>query len=95
MPVTPADIEKIAKLARIGIQQDEIAPLNERLNSILHLIDELQNADTTGIEPMANPHDATQRLRSDEVTETNHRENFQAIAPKTEQGLYLVPKVIE
>ena len=95
MAVTSTDIEKIAKLARIGLDNDEMAPLTERLNSILNLVDQLQKANTAGIAPMANPHDAVQRLRDDTVTETDQRERFQAIAPQTEEGLYLVPKVIE
>jgi aspartyl-tRNA(Asn)/glutamyl-tRNA(Gln) amidotransferase subunit C len=59
------------------------------------MVDTLQAVDTSGIEPMANPLDATQRLRADVVSEENQRERFQAIAPASENGLYLVPKVIE
>ena len=95
MAVTPADIEKVAKLARIGLSGNEIDPLTQRLNSVLTLIDQLQSIDTDGLEPMANPFDASQRLREDKVTEGNLRDEFQSIAPATEQGLYLVPKVVE
>lgn len=95
MAVTPADIEKMAKLARIAIDENESAPLTERLNTILSLVDKLQAAETSGVEPMANPHDACQRLRPDVVTEGNMRDQFLAIAPQTEQGLFLVPKVLE
>ena len=62
---------------------------------MLNLVDQLQAADTEGVAPMAHPLDATQRLRADEVTEPNQRESFQAIAPASEAGLYLVPKVID
>jgi aspartyl-tRNA(Asn)/glutamyl-tRNA(Gln) amidotransferase subunit C len=89
------DIEKIARLARISVDAAEVGELTRRLGNILALVDELKSVDTTGITPMANPHDAVQRLRPDEVTEPNQREAFQAIAPLTEAGLYLVPKVIE
>ena len=65
------------------------------LNGILALIDQMRAVDTTGVEPMSHPQQAMQRLREDEVTERDRREAFQAIAPATEDGLYLVPKVIE
>jgi len=65
------------------------------LTDILAFVEQLNSVDTTGVEPLAHPLDATQRLRPDEVTETNNRENFQKVAPETESGLYLVPQVIE
>ena len=65
------------------------------MTAILDMVDQLQAADTGDVQPMANPLDATQRLRADEVTESNRREDFQAIAPAVEDGLYLVPRVIE
>ncbi len=89
------EIEKLAALARIRIDGSQVSEVTERINQVLELVDQLQAVDTTGVEPMANPHDAVQRLRSDEVTEENQREAFQAIAPAVESGLYLVPKVIE
>lgn len=95
MSVTRDDIEKVANLARIGITEDNIAATTDSINSVLGLIDQLQAADTTDISPMAHPLDVHQRLRADEVSETNQREAFQAIAPATENGLFLVPKVIE
>ncbi len=95
MSVTRDDIEKVANLARIGITEDTIADTTDRINSVLSLVDQLQAADTTDISPMAHPLDVHQRLRADEVSETNTREAFQAIAPATEDGLFLVPKVIE
>jgi aspartyl-tRNA(Asn)/glutamyl-tRNA(Gln) amidotransferase subunit C len=95
MSVEQAEIEKIAHLARVRIAESEIADVTQRISGILDLVDQMQAVDTSGVEPMANPLDATARLRADEVTETNQREAFQAIAPETEAGLYLVPKVIE
>ncbi|MFO7550182.1 MAG: Asp-tRNA(Asn)/Glu-tRNA(Gln) amidotransferase subunit GatC [Haliea sp.] len=95
MTIQQDEIEKIAELARIRIAPDEAAELTSRIANILTLVDQLQAIDTAGIEPMANPLDAVQRLRVDAVTEANQRDAFQAIAPAVESGLYLVPKVIE
>ena len=95
MAIEQAEIEKIAELARIRISGDEIGHLTQRITEILGMVDQLQSVDTHNVEPMANPLDATQRLRPDEVTQCNRREDFQAIAPSVENGLYLVPKVIE
>ena len=88
-------METIAHLARIGLNEADIPQTTATLNNILSLIDAMQAVDTTGIEPLAHPLEATQRLRADVVTESNHREAYQAIAPAVENGLYLVPKVIE
>lgn len=93
--ITPDEIENIATLARIRIADEQVAEVTGRIGEILAMVDTLQAADTADIEPMANPLDATQVLRPDEVTEGNRREAFQAIAPAVENGLYLVPKVIE
>lgn len=95
MTLTAADVAKIAHLARLQLSAEEEGRVTDRLNDILHLVDQLQAADTTGVEPMAHPMDATQPLREDAVTETDRRDTYQAIAPATEAGLYLVPKVIE
>ena len=95
MSLTAADVAKIAHLARLQLSTEEEGRVTDRLNDILHLIGQLQAADTTGVEPMAHPMDATQPLREDVVTETNRRDTYQAIAPATEAGLYLVPQVIE
>ena len=95
MAIAQDEIEKIAELARIRIAEDQIGELTQRITEILGMVDQLQAVDTSDVTPMANPLDATQRLRSDEVTESNRRDDFQAIAPATENGLYLVPKVIE
>jgi aspartyl-tRNA(Asn)/glutamyl-tRNA(Gln) amidotransferase subunit C len=95
MSIEKSDIEKIASLARIRVDQSAVPEIANRINDILKMVDSMQAVDTTDIEPMANPLDAVQRLRVDLVTERNQREAFQAIAPQVEQGLYLVPKVIE
>ncbi len=95
MTIKQDDIEKIAELARIRISDEEIGQVTRRITEILHMVDRLQAVDTRDVEPMANPLDAIQRLRPDEVTESNRRDAFQAIAPAVENGLYLVPRVIE
>ncbi len=95
MALERSDVEKIAHLARLGLTEAEVPQTTDTLNNILGLIDAMQAVDTTGIEPLAHPLEATQRLRADAVTETNQREAYQAIAPAVESGLYLVPKVIE
>ncbi|MCR8921588.1 Asp-tRNA(Asn)/Glu-tRNA(Gln) amidotransferase subunit GatC [Dasania sp. GY-MA-18] len=95
MSVEQTDIEKIAKLSRIRIAASDMPEVALRLNDILAMVDTMQAVDTTGIEPMHNPLDASQRLRADIVTETDQRELLQQNAPAAEQGLFLVPKVIE
>ena len=99
MSLTPDQLQRIAMLARIDVSAEEAQGVAERLNRVLGLIDQLQTVDTQGIEPMAHALDAQlsvrQRLRPDEVTETDRHEAFQQGAPAVEQGLYLVPKVIE
>lgn len=95
MTIQQDEIEKIAELARIRIAPEAAAEVTSRIANILTLVDQLQAIDTAGVEPMANPLDAVQRLRADAVTETNQRDAFQALAPAVDSGLYLVPKVIE
>jgi aspartyl-tRNA(Asn)/glutamyl-tRNA(Gln) amidotransferase subunit C len=95
MAIEQDEVEKIAELARIRLSNDEIGKVTGRITEILQMVDQLQTVDTGSVEPMANPLDATQRLRPDEVTQGNRRDAFQAIAPAVENGLYLVPKVIE
>jgi len=95
MALERSDVEKIAHLARLGLNDADLPRTTEALNSILGLIDRMQAVDTRGIEPLAHPLEASQRLRADTVTEQNHREAYQSIAPAVENGLYLVPKVIE
>jgi aspartyl-tRNA(Asn)/glutamyl-tRNA(Gln) amidotransferase subunit C len=93
--ISRKDIEKVAVLARIRVDEAQISALEKDLGNILDLVDQLSAADTDSVEPMAHPLNAVQRLRADEVTETDQRAAFQAIAPATENGLYLVPRVIE
>ncbi|MBX9765005.1 MAG: Asp-tRNA(Asn)/Glu-tRNA(Gln) amidotransferase subunit GatC [Pseudomonadaceae bacterium] len=95
MALERSDVEKIAHLARLGLNDADIPDTTATLNNILGLIDQMQAVNTDGIEPLAHPLEATQRLRVDQVTERNQREAYQAIAPAVENGLYLVPKVIE
>ena len=88
-------VHNIARLARIKIEQSEVSNTRNSLENILELVAQMEAVDTTGVEPMTHPFDATMRLRADEVTERNQRDKFQAIAPNAESGLYLVPKVID
>lgn len=95
MSLSSEDIKRIARLARIRVSDTEAEQTCHQLNGIFGLIETMQNADTTGIAPMAHAQDLSQRLRADIAHEPNQREAFQAIAPQVDQGLYLVPKVIE
>ena len=95
MAIEQQEIEKIAELARIRIDASQVGEVTQRITEILAMVDQLQAAETDGVEPLSNPLDATQRLRADVVTESNQRDSFQAIAPAVEDGLYLVPKVID
>jgi aspartyl-tRNA(Asn)/glutamyl-tRNA(Gln) amidotransferase subunit C len=88
-------VEDIAHLARIALNEDDIPATTAKLSGILDLIDQMQAVDTLGVTPLAHPLETVQRLRADRVTETNQRDALQAIAPATEDGLYLVPRVIE
>jgi len=99
MSLTPDQIQRIASLARIAVEPAETEVVRERLNRVLELVDAMQKVDTAGVVPMAHALDAYvpggQRLRADEITETDRRAEFQAVAPAVEGDLYLVPKVIE
>ncbi len=95
MSLDENDIRKLAILARISVDNSIVDDVAHKISDILDMVDQMQALDTSAVEPMANPLDAVQPLRADEVTETNQREAFQAIAPATENGLYLVPKVID
>lgn len=95
MDLESEEVEKIAHLARIAVAADEIDPLNNELSGILGLVKRMTELDTSNIVPMAHPLDMPQRLRPDMVTEENHRDTYQAVAPATQDGLYLVPRVIE
>ena len=95
MSLEKTDVEKIAHLARLQLDEADIPETVTNLSRILELVAQMDAVDTDAVQPMAHPTDAVQRLRPDEVTETNQRERFQALAPQVEDGLYLVPKVIE
>lgn len=95
MSLDSDDVKKIAHLARLAIDEDAIPVYAENLSNILQLVEQMDAADTEGVAPMAHPLDETQRLREDEVTEIDQRALFQKHAPLVEDGLYLVPKVIE
>ncbi|MDC9719348.1 MAG: Asp-tRNA(Asn)/Glu-tRNA(Gln) amidotransferase subunit GatC [Gammaproteobacteria bacterium] len=95
MALENADIEKIAVLARLQLTDNDASDYANSISSILELMEQMQQVDTDGATPLSNPHDATQRLRKDEVTCGNQRDAFMAIAPASEEGLYLVPKVID
>jgi len=95
MSLSLDDVSRIARLARIEVTSAETERTRDQLNGILAFVEQLQAVDTTGIEPMAHAVDVVQRLRSDAVTEVDRREAFQSIAPETEAGLYLLPRVVE
>lgn len=95
MSLDADDVKKIAYLARLKIDEADIAGYVSSLSSILDLVEQMSSVDTEGVLPMSHPMDAVQRLREDKVTESDQRDHFQKIAPKTEDGLYLVPRVIE
>jgi aspartyl-tRNA(Asn)/glutamyl-tRNA(Gln) amidotransferase subunit C len=95
MSLTNADVQKVARLARLRMSESEIETARSQLSGIFDLIAEMQAVDTSGIEPMSHAQDLSQRLREDAVTEADQRELFQSIAPQVEAGLYLVPQVIE
>ena len=93
--LTAHDVEKIAFLSRLSIDDSRATTYAESLNKILFLMQALQRIDTTDVEPLNSPFDHPQPLRNDLVTEPNRRDDYQAVAPATQDGLYLVPRVIE
>lgn len=95
MSLTPEQVKRIAHLARIEVSESEALTTQGHLNGIFELIEQMQAVDTAGVEPMAHAQDVSQRLRPDAVSEVDRRAAYQAVAPETEAGLYLVPKVIE
>jgi aspartyl-tRNA(Asn)/glutamyl-tRNA(Gln) amidotransferase subunit C len=96
MSLNQEQVKKIAHLARLNLSEEEITLYMSQLSSILDFVEQMKSADTTQIEALAHPLDeAVQRLRTDEITEIDLRSKYQSIAPQTEAGLYLVPKVIE
>jgi len=89
------DVQNIAHLARLQLSEAEQQEAQNSINDILHMIDEMKAIDTNGVEPLAHASEASQRLREDLVTEQNQREILLALAPSTDRGLFLVPKVLE
>lgn len=95
MSLEKVDVEKIARLARMRLNEDEIVAYTRQLSSMLEFVHQMNAVDTTEVAPLAHPLDLTARSREDIVTEDNQREEFQSTAPLVEAGLYLVPKVID
>jgi aspartyl-tRNA(Asn)/glutamyl-tRNA(Gln) amidotransferase subunit C len=95
MALDHSNVKSIANLAKLAISDENIDKYRTELSSILDLVEQMNAVNTDDVEPLANPTDAIQRLRADVVTETNHREKYMANAPAQENGLFLVPKVVE
>lgn len=95
MSLSLEDVKKVARLARLAVDDAEVQAAHTQLSGIFGLIAEMQAVDTTGVEPMSHAQDLSQRLREDVVSESDQRALFQSIAPQVEAGLYLVPQVIE
>ncbi len=95
MALDRSDVTNIAELARLEIVEADIPQYQTDLSNILGLVEQMNAVNTDDVQPLAHPTDAVQRLRKDEVTETDQREKNMACAPATEEGLFLVPKVIE
>jgi aspartyl-tRNA(Asn)/glutamyl-tRNA(Gln) amidotransferase subunit C len=89
------EIDRLARLARLALSRAEAEELRAQINGVLEMVDAMRAVDTTGVLPMSHPQEVTQRLREDRVAEPDRRDAFLALAPATEDGLYLVPKVIE
>lgn len=95
MALDQSEVAKIAHLARLHLSDAEAGEVTNRITDILALIDQMQSVDTDGVEPLAHPMDVVQRLRADVVTESDKRDQLQTLAPASQDGLYLVPQVIE
>ncbi|MEH6504607.1 MAG: Asp-tRNA(Asn)/Glu-tRNA(Gln) amidotransferase subunit GatC [Cycloclasticus sp.] len=95
MPIQSEDVMNIAHLARLGIEDERVAAYASDLSNIMSLVEQMNEVDTSGIEPMAHPLDQSQRLRADEVSESDQRELLQSNAPDVKDGLFLVPRVID
>jgi aspartyl-tRNA(Asn)/glutamyl-tRNA(Gln) amidotransferase subunit C len=93
--LTRQNVEQIAHLARLEIGPGEIDGVVDKLGRIVDFVDQLQAVDTAGVVPMAHPMDMTQRLRSDEVSESDRRDLYQQNSQSVADGLYLVPRVLE
>jgi len=95
LSINKDEIKYLSLLSRMDIDRNETKDVEEKLSKIIDFVDQLQTISTDDIEPMAHPLNQSQRLRMDEVTETNDRENIQKNAQQIEKGMYLVPKVID
>ena len=95
MALSTEDVLNIANLAKLQVNEDEVDQYKQDLSRILEFVEQMNQADVDNIAPMAHPQEMMQPLREDAITETDQREKFQQIAPATQDGLYLVPKVIE
>lgn len=95
MSLSRDDVEKIAHLARLAISEEDIPDYASDLSNILGLVDQMEAVDTDAVSPMAHPLDMAQRLRPDVVSEIDQRDHFQQNSPSVENGLFLVPKVLE
>lgn len=95
MSITPEQVQHVATLAQLSVPDSEVNSVARKLTDVLNLLDEMSDVDTTSIEPLTNPLDRTQTLRPDVVTATNQREHLQQNAPAVQDGLFLVPKVID
>lgn len=95
MALTLEDVKRVADLARLAIDEAEARAVLSQINDVFNLIAEMRAVDTQGVEPMSHALDVVQRLREDNVTESDQHTLFQSVAPQVESGLYLVPKVIE
>jgi aspartyl-tRNA(Asn)/glutamyl-tRNA(Gln) amidotransferase subunit C len=95
MALDPGTVNSIAALARIGIEPDEVEGYARELSKILEFVEQMNQVETGDVEPLTHPQDRILRMREDRVTETDQRDEFQRIAPAVEDGLYLVPRVIE
>ncbi len=95
MALTLDDVKRVARLARIAVDDTEAQATLQQLGGIFRMIEQMQAVDVSRVEPMSHGQEVTLRLREDSVTETDQRERFQSVAPAVESGLYLVPKVIE
>ncbi|MDC8760608.1 Asp-tRNA(Asn)/Glu-tRNA(Gln) amidotransferase subunit GatC [Janthinobacterium fluminis] len=100
MSLTLSDVKRIAHLAQLEMKDEQAATALEQLNGIFALAEQMQAVDTDGVAPLSHPlaahmNSIALRLRDDAATEPNRRDVYQAVAPKTEDGLYLVPRVVE
>lgn len=95
MSIGKSEVEYISRLAMIDVADNEVEQVSAKLSKVLDLFKQMEAVNTEGVEPMAHPHDVTQRLRNDEISENDQHEKLQKVAPATAQDMYLVPQVIE